>query len=66
MRALLDDPVGERHPPAPSSGLVLWEVDCGIGFDPLPRSPRSTAFLATVRGHHEVMARVTSLLEDSG
>jgi tRNA pseudouridine38-40 synthase len=64
MRALLDNPSGERHPPAPSSGLVLWEVDCGIGFEPLPRSPRSAAFLSTVRNHHEVMARVTSILED--
>ena len=64
MRALLDKPSGERHPPAPSSGLVLWEVDCGIRFEPLLRSPRSTAFLSTIRGHHEVMAWVTSILED--
>jgi tRNA pseudouridine38-40 synthase len=64
VRGLLDSPSGERHPPAPSSGLVLWEVDCGIGFEPLTRSPRSSAFLSTVRTHHEVMARVTSVLED--
>jgi tRNA pseudouridine38-40 synthase len=64
VRGLLDNPSGERHPPAPSSGLVLWEVDCGIGFEPLPRSPRSSAFLAAVRTHHEVMARVTSILEE--
>lgn len=64
IRALLDEPSGERHPPAPSSGLILWEVDCGIRFEPLPRSPRSTAFLSAVRNHHEVMARVTSILED--
>jgi tRNA pseudouridine38-40 synthase len=63
VRILLDEPSGERHPPAPSSGLVLWEVDCGIRFEPLFRSPRSTAFLSTVRNHHEVMARVTSILE---
>lgn len=55
---------GERVPPAPSSGLVLWEVDCGIGLEPLTRSPRSTAFLSAVRCHHEVMARVTSILEE--
>ena len=62
VRALFSES-GERHPPAPSQGLVLWEVDCGIRFEPLPRSPRSTAFLSTVRGRHEVMARVTSILE---
>ena len=64
MRGLLDSPSGERHPPAPSSGLVLWEVDCGIRFEPLSRSPRSSAFLSTKRTHHEVMARITSLLDD--
>ena len=62
MRALIDEPSGERHPTAPSSGLVLWDVDCGVRFEPLPRSPRSSAFLSTVRTHHEVMARVTSIL----
>ena len=65
MRELLSGTPGERHPPAPSSGLVLWDVDCGIGFEPIPRSSRSTAFLATVRSHHEVMARVTSILAGS-
>jgi len=64
VKGLLACPAGERHPPAPSSGLILWEVDCGISFEPLPRSPRSSAFLNTVRTHHEVMARVTSLLEE--
>jgi tRNA pseudouridine38-40 synthase len=64
LRELLSGSPGDRFPPAPSSGLVLWEVDCGTVFTPLERSPRSSAFLATVRGHHEVMARVTSLLEE--
>jgi tRNA pseudouridine38-40 synthase len=60
---LLGASPGDRFPPAPSSGLVLWEVDCGIGFAPMERSQRSTAFLTGVRSHHEVLARVTSLLE---
>ena len=64
LRELLAGPPGERFPPAPSSGLVLWEVDCGIGFTPLEWSPRSSGFLSTVRGHHELMALVTSLLEE--
>jgi tRNA pseudouridine38-40 synthase len=64
IRELLSGTPGGRLPPAPSSGLVLWEVDCGITFAPLERSPRSSAFISTVRGHHEVMARVTSLLEE--
>jgi tRNA pseudouridine38-40 synthase len=64
VRELLGGSPGERFPPAPSSGLVLWDVDCGITFGPVARSPRSTAFLSTVRNHHEVMARVTSILGD--
>jgi hypothetical protein len=48
----------------PSSGLILWEVDCGVRFEPLSRSPRSSAFLSTIRTHHEVMARVASILEE--
>lgn len=64
IRELLSGPAGERSPPAPSSGLVLWDVDCGIRFEPIARSPRSTAFLSTVKTHHEVMARVTSILKD--
>ncbi|MGE5831673.1 MAG: tRNA pseudouridine synthase A, partial [Methanomicrobiales archaeon] len=64
VRELLTGAPGERFPPAPSSGLVLWEVDCGIGFEPLNRSPRSSAFLSSVRTHHEVLARVVSLLEE--
>jgi len=64
IRDLFSGSPGDRLPPAPASGLVLWEVDCGIRFEPLARSPRSTAFLSTVRSHHEVMARVTSLLEN--
>jgi tRNA pseudouridine38-40 synthase len=63
IRELLSGSPGERFPPVPSSGLILWDVDCGIDFEPLPRSPRSSAFLASVRGHHEVMARVLSILE---
>jgi tRNA pseudouridine38-40 synthase len=63
LKELLTGIPGDRLPPAPASGLVLWKVDCGIDFTPVPRSPRSDAFLATVRGHHEVMARIASILE---
>jgi tRNA pseudouridine38-40 synthase len=64
IRDLLSGAPGERFPPAPSSGLVLWEVDCGIGFEPLEQNPRSREFKATVKGHHEVMARIATILGD--
>jgi tRNA pseudouridine38-40 synthase len=64
VQDLLSGTPGGRFPPAPSSGLVLWEVDCGIRFEPVGRSPRSAAFLSTVREHHEVMARVATILEE--
>jgi tRNA pseudouridine38-40 synthase len=62
VEELLRGPPGERFPPAPARGLVLWEVDCGLAFTPLEQSPRSRAWLDTERGHHEVMAHVTSIL----
>ena len=62
IRELLGGVPGDRFPPAPAQGLVLWEVDCGIAFSPLEQSPRSRAYLDAVRGHHEVMAHVTSVL----
>ena len=65
IRELLGGAPGDRFPPAPAQGLVLWEVDCGIAFAPLEQSTRSMAYLDTVRGHHEVMARVTLILGQS-
>ena len=50
--------------PAPSFGLILWEVDCGISFEPLPDAGRSGMFLRERREYHTVMARICEALRD--
>ena len=44
--------------PAPPWGLVLWDVDCGIAFEPLPESGCSLQFFRDQEAYHDIMARV--------
>ncbi|HON81977.1 MAG TPA: tRNA pseudouridine(38-40) synthase TruA [Methanoregulaceae archaeon] len=48
--------------PAPPFGLILWEVDCGIAFEPLPGGGRSAQFVQEQGEYHAVMARICGLL----
>jgi tRNA pseudouridine38-40 synthase len=50
--------------PAPAEGLVLWEVDCGLTWSPMPVDRRARAYLERCRAHHAVMARVCTLLNE--
>jgi tRNA pseudouridine38-40 synthase len=50
--------------PAPPGHLVLWDVDCGIPFSPIPAKGRSGDFIRAVRDDHAVMARICGLFED--
>ncbi len=50
--------------PAPATGLVLWEIDCGVSFSPMDRESRSVSFLNEVRNHHVVMERVCNALAE--
>ena len=53
--------------PAPPGYLVLWDVDCGIEFIPIPDIGRSMEFACNLRTHHAVMARICeSLIENGG
>ena len=49
-------------PPAPAEGLVLWDVDCGIGWTPVPAGGRSISYLAELRRHHALMEQVCRVL----
>lgn len=50
--------------PAPPGHLVLWDVDCGLTFSPVP-SGRSPAFANDLLKDHMVMARICEMfLED--
>jgi tRNA pseudouridine38-40 synthase len=50
--------------PAPAEGLILWDVDCGLSWSPMPMDRRTRAYLARCRAHHTVMTRVCSLLDE--
>jgi len=57
---------GERPAPlspAAPEGLILWDVDCGISFLPLPLGGRREAFLVRLREHHALLERVVRDLE---
>ncbi|MDD1715137.1 MAG: tRNA pseudouridine(38-40) synthase TruA [Methanoregulaceae archaeon] len=47
--------------PAPPRHLVLWDVDCGLAFSPLPAG-RSADLVRDHRDDHAVMARICELL----
>jgi tRNA pseudouridine38-40 synthase len=50
--------------PALPHGLILWEVDCGISFRPLPETGRSGQFIQEREKYHTVMARICGVLLD--
>jgi tRNA pseudouridine38-40 synthase len=58
--------VGRTRPlsPAPPGHLVLWDVDCGLTFSPLPAG-RSAGIVKGLREDHLVMARICELFEEN-
>jgi tRNA pseudouridine38-40 synthase len=59
---LLSAPSEQRIPAAPPGGLVLWNVDCGIGFTDLPTDDKSRRYLADRQNEHLLKARIAFLL----
>ncbi|MDD1719156.1 MAG: tRNA pseudouridine(38-40) synthase TruA [Methanoregulaceae archaeon] len=49
--------------PASPEGLVLWDVDCGLGFVRLEADDRSRRFVVATKARHSVMVRVCEVLE---
>jgi tRNA pseudouridine38-40 synthase len=48
--------------PAPPGGLILWNVDCGISFEPVQADRRTSAYLREQLAHHAVMGMVCRTL----
>ncbi len=48
--------------PAPPGGLILWNVDCGISFTPVPADRRTGAYLEELQARHAVMGMVCRTL----
>jgi tRNA pseudouridine38-40 synthase len=50
--------------PAPPDGLMLWDVDCGMPFIPLPVEGKRLAILMRLREHHAALERVVRDLKE--
>lgn len=61
VNRLLEGSSGQRVPPAPAEGLVLWDVDCGICFTPLPMAARHHQRLTALHHHYLVLGEITGL-----
>lgn len=59
---LLAGPAEQRLPAAPPEGLILWDIDCGVSFTPLPAGEKSCRYLADRRRYHTLMAEVAARL----
>jgi tRNA pseudouridine38-40 synthase len=57
---LLESTEAERIDAAPPEGLILWEVDCGIRFTPLPMGPRHETYLTAEHRRHLLFGEITS------
>jgi tRNA pseudouridine38-40 synthase len=64
INRLLDSPAAGRVPAAPAEGLILWEVDCGIPFTPLPLGPRHETYLSVEHRRHVLFGELTARLLD--
>lgn len=60
--ALLRQEPDKPVQPAPAEGLVLWETDCGISFEPVPVPDRSVTYREELRRHHALMEQVCCVL----
>lgn len=57
--SLLEHPADRRIAAAAPEGLVLWEVDCGIPFTPIPLEDRHSRSLLGIHRHHCLMGEIT-------
>jgi len=62
IHRLLTEQTGRPIPPAPAEGLVLWDTDCGLTWEPTGESARSGGYCADLRRHHALMEEVCRVL----
>lgn len=63
---LLAGPADERLPAAPPEGLILWEIEYGISFTPLPADEKSRRYPVGRHRYHTLMAEVSTCLVPGG
>jgi tRNA pseudouridine38-40 synthase len=62
IRQLLKNPGGTRLAAAPPEGLVLWDVDCGLAFEPMVVDHKSIRFLDELHRRATIMKKITECL----
>ncbi|HVP96529.1 tRNA pseudouridine(38-40) synthase TruA [Methanoregula sp.] len=58
IRLLLNEAANRPVPPAPAEGLILWDTDCGLSWEPIPSADRSVIYCAELLRHHALMEQV--------
>ncbi len=62
IQLLLNETTNRPIPPAPAEGLVLWDTDCGIAWEPIEQSDRSATYCAGLQRHHALMEQMCQVL----
>jgi tRNA pseudouridine38-40 synthase len=59
---LLNEKTSRPIQPAPAEGLVLWDTDCGITWESIGLSDRSSTYCSDLRRHHALMEQVCRVI----
>jgi len=62
IRSLLATGTGRHLPPAPPDALVLWDIDCGLGFSPVDMGARRRDAIAEQRRRYASLKKVTDCI----
>ena len=62
IAAMLEGPCRNRVKPAPPEGLILWQIDDDLAWNPVPVMPRTVRLHQEKEAGHLTMARVHRLL----
>jgi pseudouridylate synthase I len=65
IRLLLEGPAARSVPPAPAEGLILWDTDCGLAWDPVLSVDRSATYCTELLRHHALMEQVCRVVRPS-
>ncbi|MFY9750155.1 MAG: tRNA pseudouridine(38-40) synthase TruA [Methanoregula sp.] len=59
---LLNETANRPIQPAPAEGLVLWDTDCGLLWEPVEKSDCSGTYCAELRRHHTLMKQICQVI----
>jgi len=62
IQLMFEGPTARPVQPAPAEGLILWDTDCGLTWEPVEKIPRSGTYCSELRRHHALMEQVCRVL----